>query len=138
MAQEAIKIEGLNQFVKGLKQIDTDLPKTLRVAFNEAADIVINDARPRVPRRSGRAAGTIKASSLRNKVRIREGGPKAPYMPWLDFGGRTGKNKSVKRPFLKDGRYVWYSFAKRREEVLEKVTDALADAARAAGIEVTK
>lgn len=133
---DPIKIDGLKQFLAHLKTVDAELPKTLRVAFNDAANVVISDARPRVPRRTGRAASSIKASSTRNKVRIKEGGARAPYMPWLDFGGRTGKKKTVKRPFLKDGRYVWSSFTQKRPELIEAITKALADSARAAGIEV--
>ena len=84
----------------------------------------------------GRAKASIKARSVRTAVRVQEGGNKAPYMPWLDFGGRTGKNGSVVRPFMKEGRYVWWAFSQRREEVLQAAADAIADAARAAGLEV--
>jgi hypothetical protein len=67
-----------------------------------------------VPRRTGRAGGTIKAASTRTEARVSEGGARAPYMPWLDFGGRVGRKNSVKRPFLKEGRYIWKSFGAHR------------------------
>lgn len=133
---DQIKVEGLNQFVRSLKQFDADLPKTLRVAFNEAAGFVVDEARPRVPTRTGRAKASIRARSVRTAVRVVEGGAKAPYMPWLDFGGRTGRNRSVERPFYKEGRYVWWAFKNRRSDVLEAAENALRDAAEAAGLEV--
>lgn len=133
---EAIKIEGLNQFVRSVKKLDADVPKTLRVAFNNAAEIVVETARPQVPTRTGRGKASIRARSVRTAVRVVEGGAKAPYMPWLDFGGRTGKNKSVVRPFLKEGRYVWWAFAQRKKDVLKAASEAIRDAAESAGLEV--
>ena len=55
---EAIKIDGLNEFVRNLKKLDADLPKTLRVGFNDAAQIIVDYAKPKVPHKSGRAAGS--------------------------------------------------------------------------------
>jgi hypothetical protein len=134
--ESAIKVEGLNQTVRALKKLDAEIPKTLRVAFNNAADIVVSTAQPRVPTRTGRARASIKARSVRTAVRVQEGGARAPYMPWLDFGGRTGKKKSVVRPFLKEGRYVWWAFAQKKGEVLDAALSAITDAAEAAGLEV--
>lgn len=134
---DQIKVEGLNQFVRAVKRFDADIPKTLRLAFNSAADIVVETARPRVPTRTGRAKASIKSRSVRTSVRVQEGGGRAPYMPWLDFGGRTGRKRSVVRPFLKEGRYVWWAFSQRRAEVLEAAENAIADAARAAGMDVS-
>lgn len=135
---EAIKIEGLREFRAGLKRMDKGLPKGIRIALNSVVDIVVDDARPRIPRRTGRAAASLKSQSTQTKARIKAGGSRAPYFPWLDFGGRTGRNKSVVRPFFKKGRYVWLSFADKRTEVTEALDDALADVARGAGLEVTR
>lgn len=133
---DQIKIQGLNQAVRAFKRVDAEIPKALRVAFNAAADIVVETARPRVPTRTGRAKASIRSRSVRTAVRVQEGGAKAPYMPWLDFGGRTGRNHATVRPFIKEGRYVWWAFSQRREEVLQAAADAIADAAKAAGLEV--
>jgi hypothetical protein len=54
---DPISIDGLNQFRAGLKAMDRDLPKALRIAFNAAAEIVVADARPGVPSKSGKARG---------------------------------------------------------------------------------
>lgn len=133
---DPIKVDGLAAFVRNLRKIDADLPKTLRVAFNAAAQIVVDYARPRVPSRSGRARSTIRARSTRTAVRVSGGGNKAPYYPWLDFGGRVGRRKAVKRPFIGDGRYIYGGLHDKRDEIHQAVVDALLDAARAAGVEV--
>jgi hypothetical protein len=135
---EAIKIEGLKEFRAGLKRMDKDLPKGIRIALNSVVDIVVDDARPRIPRRSGKAANSLRSQSTQTLARIKAGGSRAPYFPWLDFGGKTGPGKRIERPFYKKGRYVWLSFADKRTEVTHALDDALAGVARGAGLEVTR
>lgn len=135
---EAIRIEGLAQFRAGLKRMDKDLPKGIRIALNGVVDIVVDDARPRIPRRTGRAAASLKSQSTQSKARIKAGGSRAPYFPWLDFGGRTGRNRSQVRPFFKKGRYVWLSFADKRTEVTAALEGAMVDVAKGAGLDVTR
>lgn len=135
----AVRIEGLRELQRGLKSLDRDLPKALRLAFNDAADIIVDDAKPRVPRLTGRAAGTVKARSTQTAARVTAGGSRAPYYPWLDFGGRVGRRRSVRRPFLKDGRYIYNAYFRRRDsgEFQDALQDALVQVARRAGLGVT-
>jgi hypothetical protein len=133
---DAIKIEGLTAFTRAVKKLDKELPKGLRVAFNVAANLIIGKARPLIPTRSGKAAASLKASSTQGSVRITAGGKKAPYFPWLDFGGKVGRGDSVKRPFIKEGRYLYPTLAANRDEVTKLVSEALADTAKAAGVEI--
>lgn len=137
MTRPTIHIDGLREFQRGLKELDRDLPKALRIALNAAADVVVTEAKPRVPARSGRARGTVKARSTRTLSRVVGGGNRAPYYPWLDFGGRVGKSRSVRRPFLKDGRYIYKAFFANRGRYEEVLEESLVDVARRAGIEVT-
>ena len=136
MTVDPVRVEGLSKFSRDLKKLDNDLPKALRVALNQAGDIVLQDATPRVPNRKGRARRSMRMASTRTKVRIRAGGRRAPYYPWLDFGGRVGRNKSVRRQFLREGRYIYRSFFDNRQRVHDALEDALIDVARQAGIEV--
>lgn len=133
---DAVKIEGLTQFRRGLKDIDAALPKALRLAFNEAADAVVSDARPRVPRRSGDARASVKARSTQTKARVSGGGRRAPYYPWLDFGGKIPRGP--RRPFIgRTGRYIYRAFFARRDEFVDNLSEQLVKVARDAGIEVT-
>jgi hypothetical protein len=136
---DPIKVEGLAEFNRNLKKLDSDLPKALRVALNEAAGVVVGYARPRVAKRSGRAAASVKARSTRTAVRVVAGGARVSYYPWLDFGGRVGKGRSVSRPFLKEGRYIYAGYFKSRAsgEFQEVLTAALLRVAAQAGVEVT-
>jgi HK97 gp10 family phage protein len=134
---EPIAVEGLRDLSRRLRAVDTSLPKALRLAANEAAEIVVLEARRDVPRKSGKAAKSIKAKSTRTSVRITSGGNRAPYMPWLDFGGRVGKNDTAKRPFIADGRYLWPAIYAKRQEVEETFRASLARIIADAGLEVT-
>lgn len=137
---DAVKIEGLREFTRGLKEMDRELPKALRLAFNSAADVIVADARGRVPSRTGRARGSIVARSTQTKARVEGGGRKAPYYPWLDFGGSVGRRRSVKRPFLgRTGRYIYTAYFRRRDsgEFQDLLMDGIKRVAHDAGIEVT-
>lgn len=135
---EAIRIDGLAQFSRNLKQLDGELPKALRIALNEAADVVVGAAVPRVPKRTGRAARTIRARSTRTAVRVSAGGKRAPYFPWLDFGGKVGRKRSVERAFMKDGRYLYRAYfdKSRSGEFQDVLTRALIGVAEQAGVVV--
>ncbi len=136
---EAIKVVGLAEFNRSLKQLDAELPKALRVALNKSVEVVVDDARPQVPRRSGRAAASLRAQSTRTVARVKAGGKRAAYYPWLDFGGRVGKHKSVSRPFYKHGRYLYDAYFRKRDsgEFQEILAAALRDVAVSAGLEVS-
>lgn len=134
MADETVRIDiaGLRDFQRGLKTIDAELPKALRKVLNTVADDVIGLARPHVPRRSGRAAGSLKASSTQTAVRVKGGGSRAPYYPWLEFGGRVGRKNSVKRASVKGGRYLYPALARERPRLQQKLLDALEELAQEA------
>lgn len=136
MAVEPIKITGLAEFNRNLRKLDSDLPKVLRLAHNEAAQLIVDWAQPRVPRKSGRAAGTVKAKSTRTESRVQGGSKRAPYYPWLDFGGRVGPRHSVRRPFIHEGRYIYPALSANYGKFADLLAEKLIDVARQAGVEV--
>lgn len=135
---EKIQISGLREFQAALKQMDKDLPKQLRVALNEASGLVVDYAGAHMPHKTGRAAASLKARSTQRVARVGLGGRRAPYAPWLDFGGEGRiKGRPSKRPFIKDGRYVYQGLRVKRDEITEVLSKALTDLATGAGLEVT-
>lgn len=136
---EPIRITGLDEFRRNLKTLDGELPKALRQAGNKAAELVVDKAKPRVPvgpAKGGHASDSIRAASTQGAARVRGGGKRFAYYPWLDFGGRVGPKRSVKRPFLKTGRYIWAAYANNTQAVWDRLAEALIDVARQAGVEV--
>lgn len=139
MVVEPIKINGLAEFSRNLRKIDKDLPKAIRLAANEAADLIVAQARPRVPTgpgKGGHARSSVRAKSTRTSARVAGGGKKYPYYAWLDFGGKVGKNRSVRRPFIKEGRYIWKAFVDQKSKIEGVMTESLIEVARSAGVEV--
>jgi hypothetical protein len=132
-----IEITGLREFQRALKEMDAGLPKLIRVALNEASGLVISYARPRIPKKSGKAAGSLKVRSSQRQARIAAGGTRAPWYPWLDYGGAVGIGGSVKREFRKEGRYIYPGLRENQDEITAAMEKALTELARTAGLEVT-
>lgn len=131
---EPIKITGLSEFNRSLRRIDSDLPKALRLALNAAADVVIEHAIPKVPRRTGRAAASLRSRSTRTQSRVSGGSARAPHYPWLDFGGRVGRRHAVRRPFLKHGRYLYVAYHEHRDEFKTVLESELQSLVRRSGL----
>lgn len=132
-----IRVEGLAAFNRGLRKLDTEAPKGLRIALNGAAELLIDRTRPLIPKRTGAARASLKAQSTRTSARVAVGGRKAPYYPWLDFGGKTGRNRSVDRRFYTDGRYLYPTLGRMRSEIEKALGAALTQVARDAGLDVS-
>lgn len=135
MSTDAIKVAGLKQFTRDLKKLDRDLGRAVRLALNDAAQLVVDEAVPKIPRKSGRAAGTVKSKSTQTKARVSAGSARVPYYAWLDFGGQAGR---VSRQFRKKGRYLYIAYFRKRDsgEFEEAMSAALIKVAGSAGIEV--
>ena len=135
-AIDPIKIRGVREFQAALKAMDGESQKQLRLAFNSVAETIAAGARRRVPTKTGRAAGSVKVASSQREARIKAGGAKASYYPWLDFGGRVGPKRSVKRTFVERGRYLYPTYDANRASIQAGLEKALTDLARNAGLEV--
>lgn len=139
MTSPGIHVDGLKEFVRDLKKLDADLPKMARLAGNEAAQRVVDYAKPLIPRgpgAGGHVRNTLRTRSTRTAARVSAGNRKMPYYGWLDFGGRVGKGRSVRRPFMQEGRYIWAQYAEHSDEVYAIYVRELLTVARAAGIDM--
>jgi hypothetical protein len=132
---EQIQIEGLRELRTALRQAGREFPRALRIALNESVEVIAEAARAEVPTLTGAAADSIVARSTQTAARIKAGGRRAPHYPWLDFGGSVGRNKSVHRPFLPGGRYLYPALSEHREEMIAKLEEVLVEVAQAAGLQ---
>lgn len=136
VASGAVTVEGLREFQAGLRRMDAKLPRQLRIVLNDAGQIVVRTAQPMVPRRSGRAAASIKMASGQREARIKAGGGRVPYFAWLDFGGAVGRRNSVRRPFVKQGRYLYPAYRGNEARVLSEMQEGIVTLARTSGVAV--
>lgn len=133
--KDPIRVEGLREVQAALKHLDGQSQKALRVALNNAVEVVAQDARRRMPYRTGKARSTVKASSSQREARVSEGSRRVPYVAWLDYGGRVGRNRSVVRPFRPGGRVLYPAYGAHRDDVLDLLTQEIIEVARQAGLE---
>jgi hypothetical protein len=131
-----IKIDGLRQFQAALKQMDGETQKQLKVVLDDAARTVSTGAARRVPRRSGRAAASVRPRSSQREARVMGGSAKVPYYGFIDFGGRVGRKKSVSRRFIAEGRYMYPTFHANRDSIYAALQKSLIQLAENAGLGV--
>lgn len=129
-----VNVTGLRDLGKALAALETQAPQPLREVMKDIANDVVQDAARRVPHKSGRAASSYKARGGVKGASIAFGGSRAEYAPWLDFGGRVGRNKSVNRKFIKGGRYLYPAIGDNLEHVQARVVAAINDLTRKYGI----
>lgn len=129
-----IKIVGLKEMNRELKAMSPEAGKQMKAALDDAAKIVVNVAQRDVPTVTGRARASIVVKSTVRESRVRVGGPKAPYYPWLDFGGRTGRKRAAHRPYIKGGRYLYPAYERHRDDILAVLTKRITAVATAVGL----
>jgi hypothetical protein len=134
---EGLKIEvgGLAQLNKGLRAIDKDAPKELRLGLNDAAGLLVDRAKPKVPEVTGAARRSMVARSTRTSARVAVGGKKAPYYPWVSFGGEGRiKGRPPKREFIREGRDIYPTLREIRPLIEQRLQDRLTAVVRKAGM----
>lgn len=140
MADNSVRVEvtGLKELSRAFKAIDPKLALTLKGALKDIADEVITVAVRKFDftTRSGNAQASLKARSGLKGAGIAFGGAKAPYYPWLDFGGAVGRSRSVQRTVVRGGRYVYPAIGDSGDMIRDKVGEAVEKAAEGAGFEV--
>lgn len=135
MTTTAVKVKGLRDLQAALKATEDGLQKELRVALNRAADLVASGAARRVPVKTGRARASLRAQSSQREAKVVGGSKKAAYYGWLEFGGRIGRDKATRRPFVKGGRYLWPAYAAQRAQVAKVIADELDALMRRTGLD---
>jgi hypothetical protein len=131
-----IGIGGLARLSRGLKAVSADAPKELRLALNSAADLLVDETRPKIPSLTGAARRSLVARSTRTTARVGVGGAKAKYYPWLDFGGEGRvKGRPARREFIREGRYIYPTLREIRPRIEAKLHESISAVIRNAGLE---
>lgn len=128
-----IKVSGLPEVRRALRRLEGDLPDAVHDASERVAKMIIDDAKPRVPTgpgNNGHVRSSFKVVSSAGGAIARAGGARWPYLQWLEFGGRVGRKKSVRRKRMKEGRYLWVALANKRGQITDVMRDELAKLAR--------
>lgn len=147
MIERQIQVTGLRELSSAFKRVSDELPKELKARFLAIAQHVVGVAQQRMPHRSGRAQGSVKARASARGAAIAFGGTAAPWMPWLDFGGSVGRGHkpgvawsgAIQRDWMGapsgSGRYVYPAISEARDETREAVDAAVKEVSEHAGFE---
>lgn len=82
---DQVSVRGVRELARSLRQFEGGVAD-LRDANEKVGKIVAEDAKRRVPRRSGKLAGTIRATRAPHRVKIGAGGARAVYGPVIHWG----------------------------------------------------
>ena len=108
MPNVKMRVEGLPELRKALKAAETGLHKEIPRVFRDIAKEEAKRSAPHFPRRTGAAQASVRGQGTQRGGMVVAGNAKTnKYIGWLIFGGRAGRNKSVFRPRVPDGRYIW-------------------------------
>lgn len=137
---DGIRVVGIAELQKELRNVSTDLPKDLRKLNLAAAAVVAEEARTKAPNQSGKLRGSIVARAEQRGASVKGGGARVPYFGFIDFGnkvhggGGVGRRDSHPRPFLHKGRIIYPALSDKFDEVIELYEDGLADLIERAGL----
>jgi phage gpG-like protein len=121
----AVRIEGLREFRRDLRALERDAPKALNVAFKEAAQPMVSRAQQLTPRRTGRLASSIRATTRGDRLFI---GSRLPYASLLHWGGVI-RPKGAPITFRRT-EFITRAVADKQDELIDRLGDAIEDSAR--------
>lgn len=138
-----VRVTGLRELRRALKAAESvDDSRELTVGLKRAAEVVARDAQGRVPSRTGRARGSVRAVSGGSRAFVAGGKKAVPHYGWLDFGSRsprTGQPRSV-GPWANSGkgpakgRFIYPALDAKRADVVRLVEDAVKEALNNLGL----
>lgn len=133
-----VNVEGFRRLNRALKQVDPALQKELATDLKAIAEQLAVKVRAKMPRRSGRAAGTVRGGATMRTAYVQQGKASVPYVGWLDFGGTLrpsgGRRNTIRRTVVKGGRYLYPTVAENRDDTLRAAEQAFDKAARRADL----
>ena len=137
-----VEIEGLREFRNAIRRVEPGMQKQLQKRFKALAVVVADRIRAKVPvGDTGNAAASVRARATQTSAAVFAGGVKAPYFPFLDFGGSTGRGHvvgsgggAVRRDMPTGGRYVYPVIGEMRGDITREANKALDDTLHEVGL----
>jgi len=118
MPDDVVRVKGFPELAAGTTKLAADIGRAADGQFARVASSVASTIAARVPRQSGRLAGS--ATAVPGSPAAVGLGGGVPYAGWIEFGGTRG------RPYVPDGRYVFPS-AQDAEPLLILAATAVAN-----------
>lgn len=132
-----IEVSGVELVRIALASLEIQAVQQLDDIGNDAAESVAARVRlvmPIGPVAAGHARSSVEVDHGAGlRATITEGGPRFPYVGWLDFGGNVGRRHTNHRQWIKGGRYLFPSLKTVRPGLEPLMHEGLREAARRSG-----
>lgn len=109
----SVRVEGLSETIRAVRQIDRQLPREFTKIGRAAADVVAKEAQrrapvgggPRSPRdpHPGALRASVRPGSTQRGAVVRAGNARVPYAAVVHWGSKAVK-KVAPRPFILEAR----------------------------------
>lgn len=141
---QAVKVEGLKDFQRELRSIDTKLPRELTKANKNAAELVASRARHKAASQGGVASKTapsIKAAAEQRRSKVNIGGLAFPFALGAEFGSkqylqfkhwRGNRHDEGMEPGSGVGWFLYPTIRETRDEYIEIYTRSINEVMRKA------
>lgn len=119
-----IRVVGLKEFHKRLRETDRDLGRQLTKVNKYVAGMLADATRPALPEASGALRRSLRPGATGKTARVTMGGARAPYAPWIEFGGTIApRGTPIKRERVPSGRYLYRALAEHRDRLVDAYFD---------------
>jgi hypothetical protein len=119
-----MQVTGLKELRRALRQAESTLPRELRKGLNEVGMIIVSDARPRIPVRSGKLAGTLRPRSTQTIGQVVLGTARTPYAQAVYWG--TGHRAGRRGPHnIQPHRVMHESLSRKKIPIFVALKDVL-------------
>lgn len=125
---KGIRIEGVRPLVRALRAAGDDgLQAELKAEHAELAQLVADTARPDVPRRSGKLAGSLRTSATVRAGMVRIGKASVPYAGPVHFGWPTRPNpgRGWRGGPISPNTFLYDALDRRGPEVMDRYRAAV-------------
>lgn len=132
-----IRLEGADAAVRGFKEMGDNIPKMVSAVLSDAGRLLVTATKPEIPVRTGKAQASLMWESANGGVNVRGGNNNVLYFRWLEYGGLAGRNHSVKRLIVVEGRYIWPTYLKEQDKIQALLEDGVVSLVKDVGFEVS-
>lgn len=121
---DPVRVEGAAQLRRTLKDASGDLIKGMTVTHREVSSLVVAQARPGAPRRSGALAASLRPAGTQTKAVVRAGSNAVPYAGPIHWGWAARNipaNPFVVRVVDTSEQAITDTYLERVDEILSHV-----------------
>jgi hypothetical protein len=118
-----IKVEGLKETIKDLQALGVEKQAFVDINY-EAAQILMSAASPLIPVRTGKLAGTMRASKTVQYAQVSLGRASVPYAPPIHYGWFYDRNNFIKKN-IKPNPFLAKALSQNYEEIIKRYNESV-------------